>query len=100
MHKEIVHADSDESDELSIIHEHERTLIQLVMDTSKSCQITTRFHHALDAFRRAYTVVSNFNTYSRVIYNLSRNPCGISAYTSRLVRIVLSQAKTSRSDYL
>jgi len=66
----IVHVDSDESDELSTVHEHERTLIQLVKSR------TTRFHHALGAFRRPFSAVSNFNTCSRVICSFSRSSCG------------------------
>ena len=45
---------------------------------------TTLFHQALGVFRRPYTAVSNFNTCSRVICNLSRISCGGFAHTSRL----------------
>lgn len=71
----IVHVDSDESDELSTVHEHERTLIQLVKSR------TTRFHHALGAFRRPFSAVSNFNTCSRVICSFSRSSCGGALHT-------------------
>ena len=37
-HQEIVHMDSDESNKLS--HEHEGTLIQLVLNPSSFCQVT------------------------------------------------------------
>ena len=50
------------------------------------CEDPSRRHadEALGAFRRPYTAVSDFNTCSRVICNLSRISCGGSAYTSRL----------------
>ena len=39
-HQEIAHIDSDESNKLSTIHEHEGTLIELVLNPPSFCQVT------------------------------------------------------------